>query len=770
MNNTNKPSWLFPFLVIYQSYFKFFKLFLCEDISLAVWDAGLDQEGKMPGKRENGVRGRHVSICYLLFTIIFVAFLSSCASSSPAPDASQSQYGTPPVEGRNPTEYTKESANLPERPSWIDATPEDKDGLHFLVGLSEHHASERGAREDAMRHARGAYANYTGVEVAIVDEVIQALYGKSSDILDATIGQKSKSTHSTDAKVSRIKAKQWYWEKYRATVQGEYRGTVYKYWVLVTVPVDEYDRVQAWKKQRDEALRLAEAAKENSAENALQVNRDRVKDILNRARTESASGNLVQALNTVQLGWNHLYTEAKRFEQGDQYYQARAGEIEKLQGTLVSEIGSMISALYIDSGRFGSQVLSYGGERTLVKVWVWSRKGSEPVSIKGLPLKFTDETGNVLARAVTGPSGRADFHLTAVSPGQFKIAVDTAAGTLGLLRQEIIEAISRVENRVALVKYDADMNGSTRNAVKVLFSGPALAPLPVDKLLMGPVTYGTTLQGSSFGHALQQVIRQQLVTVEGLTVVEPRRRSVQTVENAVKTRGISAQEKQPSLGTAAMQAVIDGAQAALEVSYTVQGYEVWVEMFLKQAGTDVLQGAATAVIDRNSIPPGLQLIPSQASTVSAIESGAEHGIKLDVTSHLGDAQTYQEGDAISFFVSTDKDAYLLLIYEDVEHHLIQTLPNKYSGEVFYKAGNYIELPGPADQFEFVIQGPFGLERLWAFAASVPFPHLKGLDLENGLVLLSDTMDDILKKLRNHGERPGVSYGEARTMITTVAKQ
>jgi len=55
-----------------------------------------------------------------------------------------------------------------------------------------------------------------------------------------------------------------------------------------------------------------------------------------------------------------------------------------------------------------------------------------------------------------------------------------------------------------------------------------------------------------------------------------------------------------------------------------------------------------------------------------------------------------------------------------------------------------------------------------FACSRPFPVLAGEETEGGKIL-SGGMDRILPVLRAHGSRPGMAYGEAQTVLTTVAK-
>ncbi len=51
------------------------------------------------------------------------------------------------------------------------------------------------------------------------------------------------------------------------------------------------------------------------------------------------------------------------------------------------------------------------------------------------------------------------------------------------------------------------------------------------------------------------------------------------------------------------------------------------------------------------------------SDASSEVLGKRNHININITTHLGDHQTFMEGDVISFFLSLDKDAYLLVIYE-----------------------------------------------------------------------------------------------------------
>ena len=714
----------------------------------------------------NAIRALKTHKLLFFITMLVVA---GCATAPSPPLTKDSRSGIPPVENQIPTEYEKTSASQPQRPDWIDNTPDDAEQLHFIVGLSQMHASERDAREEAMRNAREAYAKFTGVDVAVVDEVIKTMYGKSSEILDSVVAQKSVAKQATDSQVSRIKAKQWYSEQYKAFRRGEFRGDVYKCWVLVTIPIDEFERVQAWKRKQEESRLKLQADKENRAELALQSVLKRSTESLVRAKSEATAGNIVQALEIIQQEWSQLHSEIDRFSAADECHVARVNELIRMQKELIGEIGNIRSAIYLDKGRFDPQIVD--ATTGTVTIWAWSRFGPSATPIKGITLTLMSPAGAVLSQAVTDLGGRADFHSNGLSPGRYRVGIETESGSLSLLDKAVIGAISRVETHITLAEPDVSFNGVVCHGVRKLFDGPILAPLPMQKVIMGSATFEDTQQGSDFASELLQIIRQQITTVPGLVVLEPRKRDAAVISEAVKTRGIGlsvAEKGQPSLGSAAMQAVIDGAQAALEVRYAVHADDISVEMNLKEAGSDILLRATTVTIAKESIPNGIDLKP-KTMQYPARQVQTANAIKLEVFSHLGDGQTYKEGEKISYFVNINSDAYLLLVYEDAEHNLIQIIPNKYSGKGFYKAGTLLEVPAPGGPFEFVVQAPFGLERLWAFACNNPFPKLQGNELNDGLIVLQETMDSLLTRLRNHGMNPKNQYGEASTIITTRAK-
>lgn len=160
---------------------------------------------------------------------------------------------------------------------------------------------------------------------------------------------------------------------------------------------------------------------------------------------------------------------------------------------------------------------------------------------------------------------------------------------------------------------------------------------------------------------------------------------------------------------------------------------------------------------------GIAVVAVITAPLAAAEDDNRH-INIEITTHLGDQQTFEAGDQISFLVTLDRDAYLLMIYEDANHNLVQVIPNRHRNNNFYKNGLFIAVPNRDDPFRFVVKPPFGQETLWVFASSRPLPTLAGTTLANGLKALSQSLATIKTRLRNSTST--VPYGEAKTTIIT----
>jgi hypothetical protein len=133
-------------------------------------------------------------------------------------------------------------------------------------------------------------------------------------------------------------------------------------------------------------------------------------------------------------------------------------------------------------------------------------------------------------------------------------------------------------------------------------------------------------------------------------------------------------------------------------------------------------------------------------------------INLSITTHLGDEQTFREGDIVSFYVSLEKDAYLVIVYQDASDQLNVLLPNALHANNYFKAGWFVPIPNEQNPFQFRITAPFGKETLWVFASDKPVPP----------PTLPTTVASVRETIKKHCRQHNAVYEEASLSITTTA--
>ncbi len=151
----------------------------------------------------------------------------------------------------------------------------------------------------------------------------------------------------------------------------------------------------------------------------------------------------------------------------------------------------------------------------------------------------------------------------------------------------------------------------------------------------------------------------------------------------------------------------------------------------------------------------------------AIQASEPESINLEITTHLGDAQTFVEGDEIRFMLSLDQAAYLYLFYQDAAHNLVQILPNREQPENHYLQGLFIPVPAPEAGFKFIVQAPFGEEKLWAFASDKPVALSTGKTLANGLILPALNIEQIRERIR---QQTSQIFDQSVLTINTVKQK
>jgi len=156
--------------------------------------------------------------------------------------------------------------------------------------------------------------------------------------------------------------------------------------------------------------------------------------------------------------------------------------------------------------------------------------------------------------------------------------------------------------------------------------------------------------------------------------------------------------------------------------------------------------------------PGLIVLYLSGAVIATEAPPETAAIHISITTHLGDEQHFREGDEISLLLNLDRDAYVLLVYQDAAGKLIQLFPNRKNDSGRIPAGNFIPFPRRADGLRLVVAPPFGEEQVWAFAAAETFPARPLLNVPD------------INTLRTRLRRFGVVYSETYTLLKTHAGQ
>lgn len=138
-------------------------------------------------------------------------------------------------------------------------------------------------------------------------------------------------------------------------------------------------------------------------------------------------------------------------------------------------------------------------------------------------------------------------------------------------------------------------------------------------------------------------------------------------------------------------------------------------------------------------------------------------VDIGITTHLGDRQQFVDGDRISFLLSLDRAAHVYLFYRDADANLLQLLPNARMPGHFFAAGLFMPVPGRQQPFQFVVHPPYGEEILVAFASDNASLDFGGEVLENGLLRLDRSLEQVGRTIRAQSQR---LFGRGELVLTT----
>ena len=137
-----------------------------------------------------------------------------------------------------------------EPPGWYTSPPDSDDRYDYFVGHSVRFVSEPAARDEAMNNAVRQFARFCGVEIKVLDEYLKVTTGKTSSVLVGELSQRQQEQQESKAFVSSIKPKEWYLRQVQTLHDGTPIDTGWMASVLIIVPLDEKDKVQAYARKK----------------------------------------------------------------------------------------------------------------------------------------------------------------------------------------------------------------------------------------------------------------------------------------------------------------------------------------------------------------------------------------------------------------------------------------------------------------------------------------------------------------------------------------
>jgi hypothetical protein len=77
---------------------------------------------------------------------------------------------------------------------------------------------------------------------------------------------------------------------------------------------------------------------------------------------------------------------------------------------------------------------------------------------------------------------------------------------------------------------------------------------------------------------------------------------------------------------------------------------------------------------------------------------------------------YKRSEKIKIYMKGNKPFYVRVLYKDVKGNILQLLPNPYRNDNYFNGGVIYEIPSGRDNFELVVNPPFGEESIIFYAS------------------------------------------------------
>ena len=168
----------------------------------------------------------------------------------------------------------------------------------------------------------------------------------------------------------------------------------------------------------------------------------------------------------------------------------------------------------------------------------------------------------------------------------------------------------------------------------------------------------------------------------------------------------------------------DRADSILYGKYFLDERAVLVHRSLSDLSTGGLIADMRYIVPLASVPGTIEISPSPKTVQNAVAlsqlTPGKGDLIVSIAADRGIGATYRDGETLTLFVTSNKDAYLKIYHVDVNGIAQLIWPNRYGGSGRITAGEAMKFPGPNDGFKYLLGKPYGTEYIKAVASTVPF--------------------------------------------------
>ncbi len=171
------------------------------------------------------------------FLLILLPFMSGCTATAQTKWAKHmNKINNDKIE----TFSQLDSSNLAEKPRWLVATPQSKEGSYF-VGMSTKRTEKRDARNESFNDALISFAQSCGLNVQYLSEHRDSSVGGNGGVIDTWSEGNTFAKMKAEMHLGNVTIKDRYSEKYSNFYGGSFMGHSYVVAALVHVPKAEMD-------------------------------------------------------------------------------------------------------------------------------------------------------------------------------------------------------------------------------------------------------------------------------------------------------------------------------------------------------------------------------------------------------------------------------------------------------------------------------------------------------------------------------------------------